>query len=490
MRRLRPQALRSPLTGRGKSLVRALGVAALTLALMAPATAKSPINLDVETYTLPNGLTVILNHDSRLPQVAVEVRYLVGSAHERKGRSGFAHLFEHLMFQGSKNHDKEYFEPFEPIGAKVNGTTNTDRTNYYEQVPSNYLELCLWMESDRMANLLPALTQAKLDNQRDVVKNERRQRYENTPYGLVWKFMHNHMYPEGHPYQHTTIGSHADLTAATLDDVKNFFSQYYAPKNAVLTIVGDFDRDKAKALIVQYFGSLAPGKRAPVPTAAMPKFSEAPQMVIDVDKKVKLPRIHFMWHTPALYKAGDAEMDLLAGVLSEGKTSRLYKPLVYEQKVAKDVQAFQVSRGMSSVFVVQATAAPGKSVDELHAAMLSAVKEALKTPPSADELDRVMNGYKKNFFQRFESNLSRATLLSTYYALAGTPDYFARDLQRYTDLTPSKVHEHTKRWLADTPHLRIDILPEPALPSAPAPAPTPAPAPGQPAPTTPSLGGN
>jgi zinc protease len=413
--------------------------------------------VDVSKYTLDNGLTVILSRDVRLPVVAIEVRYLVGSAHERKGRSGFAHLFEHLMFQGSQNFDDEYFAPFEPIGAAVNGTTNTERTNYYERVPSNYLETALWMESDRMAGLLEALTQKKLDNQRDVVKNERRQRYENTPYGMVWKYFANTLYPVGHPYQHTTIGSHADLTAATLDDVKAFFSQYYVPANAVITIVGDFDPAATKQMIRRYFGRMPAGKRAPTPKAEMPVLDKAVHLVETDD--VKLPRVYMAWHSPGLFAPGDAALDALASVLSDGKTSRLYKPLVYEQKIAKDVSAFQVSRGLSGFFVIVATAAPGKTADEVHAALKGALSDALATPPSADELNDTINAWKKSFFGRVESVLQRAQLLSNYEHLTGSPDYIAKDLARYTSLTAADVHAAATQWLVTKKALRIDIIP-------------------------------
>ncbi len=428
----------------------------LALLVVALFGAAEPPKIKVETWSLQNGLTVVMSHDARLPVVAVEVRYLVGSSHEVKGRSGFAHLFEHLMFQGSKNHDKEYFDPFEPIGGGANGTTNVDRTNYYERVPKNYLELALWMESDRMESLLPALTQKKLDNQRDVVKNERRQRYENRPYGMTWKFFHNSLFPEGHPYQHTTIGSHADLTAATLDDVKGFFRQYYVPSNAVVTIVGDYDRDEAMLLVERYFGHLPAGKRAPKPKAPIPTLAEN-QHITSTDN-VPLPRIHLAWHTPGLYIDGDASMDVYASVLTDGKTSRLYKPLVYDQKVAKDVSAYQVSMAMSGFFVVSATAAPGKTVAELEAALKAELAAAQKTPPTDDEMSRVLNGWRKSFFGRAESVISRATLLSTYYHLTGSADFIAGDLARYTKLTAKKVHDDATKWLAK-PYLRVDIVP-------------------------------
>ena len=430
---------------------------ALLLAFTGAAVAGEAPTVPVEQYTLDNGLTVILSHDDRLPVVAVEVRYLVGSAHEPQGRSGFAHLFEHLMFQGSKSFDDEYFKPFEPIGAAVNGTTNTDRTNYYERVPSNYLELALWMESDRMSGLLETLTQAKLDNQRDVVKNERRQRYENTPYGMVWKYLASDPHPQGHPYHHTTIGSHKDLEAASLDDVKGFFRQYYAPANAILTVAGDFDEDKTRDLIEKYFGALPAGERAAMPTAAIPVL-DGPKHRTSTDD-VKLPRIYLAWHSPAIFAEGDAALDVLSSILSDGKTSRLYLPLVYEQKVAKEVSAFQYSRALGSLYVVVVTGAPGVTVEALATATDKALADALATPPSQDELDRVLNGWKKSFYGQVESVLSRAQMLSNYAHLAGNPDYLAQDLARYTTLTPATVHQAAKQWLVPERRVRIDVVP-------------------------------
>ncbi len=428
----------------------------LLLLTSAAFAAAPPPEIPVETWTLDNGLTVLLSRDSRLPVVAVEVRYLVGSANEAKGKSGFAHLFEHLMFQGSGHYDHEYFKPFEPIGAQVNGTTNTDRTNYYERLPSNYLELALWMESDRMAHLLDALTQEKLDNQRDVVKNERRQRYETTPYGMVWKHMHERLFPPTHPYGHTTIGSHEDLTAASLDDVKAFFRQYYSPTNAVLTIVGDFEPDETKLLVERYFGWMPKGERAAAPKADPVSLAE--DQVLKTTDAVPLPRVYYAWHTPGLYAAGDSAMDILASVLTDGKTSRLYQPLVYEQKVAKDVSAFQVSMGLSGFFVIQATAAPGKTLEDLVPALDAALAKALGTPPTEDEMTRVVNGWRKSFYGRVEGVLSRAQLLSNYYHLTGDPNYVGKDLARYTELAPAAVHADAKKYLS-AHKLRLDVVP-------------------------------
>jgi zinc protease len=428
--------------------------------LLLTAAAPPPPHVPVETYRLDNGLTVILSRDTRLPVVATEVRYLVGSSYERAGRSGFAHLFEHLMFQGSQHMDDEYFKPFEPVGGEVNGTTNTDRTNFFERIPENYLQLALFMESDRMQYLLPAMTQAKLDNQRDVVKNERRQRYENAPYGMVWIYLHDMMYPETHPYHHTPIGSHEDLTAASLDDVKGFFAQYYVPANAILTISGDFDAEQAKKWVAAYFGSIPAGERAKQPEPPMPQMTSVVKRS-EVDPKVSLPRIYLAWHSPPFLKPGDAAMDVLATILTDGKTSRLYKPLVYEKKVAKDVAAFQMSMELGSLFVVQVTAAPGKSVDELWTALDQSLKEALATPPTDDELTRAVNGWRKSFYGRVESVLSRAQMLSTYFDITGQADYLAEDLNRYTSLTPAAIHAEAQKWLRPDAYGRLDIVPAP-----------------------------
>ncbi|MEE2787465.1 MAG: pitrilysin family protein [Myxococcota bacterium] len=419
--------------------------------------AKAALKIDVEQYRLSNGLTVLLNRDDRLPVVAVEIRYLVGAANERPGRSGFAHLFEHLMFQGSANFNDEYFKPLTPIGAAVNGTTNNDRTNYYERVPKEYLELALWLESDRMENLLPALSLKKLNNQREVVKNERRQSYEDRPYGTVWLRLFHNLFPKGHPYDHTTIGSHEDLTAASLDDVKAFFKQYYVPANAVVTIVGDFEPTQAKALVKKYFGHMPAGQRAAKPQAK-PVVLAADVHVTEEDE-VKLPRVHYAWHSPALYAKGDAALDILSTVLADGKSSRLYKPLVYDQKVAKDVTAFQVSLGLSGFYVIQATAAPGKTLETLVTALNKAIDDALKTPPTNTEMQRALNGWKKSFYGRVESVLTRAQLLSNYYHLAGTANFLTNDLNRYMKLTANDVSTAAKTWLSRH-KVRVDIVPK------------------------------
>jgi zinc protease len=429
----------------------------LVLGMALDAAASTP-KLPVEQYQLENGLTVLLSEDHALPVVSIEVLYLVGSAYERPGRTGFAHLFEHLMFQGSEHYDHEYFKPYEPIGGQVNGTTSRDRTNFFEVVPSNYLSTPLWMESDRMQSLLPALTQAKLDNQREVVKNERRQRNENAPYGMAQVYLGEMLYPPGHPYRHTPIGSHEDLTAATLDDVKEFFKTYYVPANATLALVGDFESAAVKRSIQQYFGPIAAGARAPRPVAAVPPPTPVHWQKTD---DVPLPRIYLAWHTPALFAPGDAELDLLSSVFSSGKTSRLYYPLVYDKKIAKAVEAYQVSQQLSSYYIVEATAAPGQSVDALYAELTKALTKALEAPPTADELERAVSAYKKQFYSRIEAVQSRASTLASYFQHTGRADYLGQDLARYVDATPERVHAAARQHLRLDQAVRLDIVPGP-----------------------------
>lgn len=327
-----------------------------------------------------------------------------------------------------------------------------------------------------MQSLLGALTQDKLDNQREVVKNERRQRYENAPYGMAQWYLSELLYPPGHPYRHTPIGSHADLSAATLDDVKAFFQQYYVPANAALTVVGDFQSAGIKPLIERFFGSIPGGQRAERPVAPVPPpHAEHWQKSDDVP----LPRIFLAWHTPALFAPGDAELDLWSSVLSAGKTSRLYFPLVYDRKIAKDVDAYQVSQQLSSYYVIEATAAPGQSVDALYAELSKAVSKALETPPTASELERAISAYKKQFYGRIEAVQSRASTISGYFQATGRGDYLAEDLARYTSASAERVHSTARQYLDLSQAVRLDILPgkkevapEGGAPTSPSPAST------------------
>ena len=323
-----------------------------------------------EKYTLPNGLEVILSEDHRLPLVAVNLWYHVGPANEDPGRTGFAHLFEHMMFQGSKHVPGDtHFQLARraPARSDVNGTTDFDRTNYFETMPANQLELALWLESDRMGYLLDQVDQANLSNQQDVVRNERRQSVENQPYGIVEEALFHQLFPKEHPYYASVIGSHADIQAAKLDDVKNFFKLYYAPNNASLAIVGDIDKAATKALVEKYFGTLKQGQPVPKPSVQTPPITAERRAV--VQDRVELPRVYMAWLTPPIFKPGDADADIAATALGGGQSSRLYKKLVYEKQIAQDVSAAQYSLMLGSVFQITATARPGHTAEELEKAI-------------------------------------------------------------------------------------------------------------------------
>ena len=394
----------------------------------------SALTIAHEMYTLDNGLKVILSEDHATPYAHVEVWYQVGSKDERKGRSGFAHLFEHLMFQGSENADGEYFAPLQAYGAEINGTTNRDRTNYFEKVPSHVLERALWMEADRMGNLLPALTQEKLDNQREVVRNERRQNYEMRPYAIAQKAISEAIYPEGHPYRHLTIGSHEDLQAATLDDVKAFFNEWYGPNNATLVVVGDFDTAQTKAWIQDFFGKI-PAIKAGKEIREM-AMKPQPASTIVLEDRVSLPRVYLSWPSAPFFKSGDAALDVLSSVLTSGPQSRLYKALVVEQKLASDVYAGQWSSLLGSTYNIIATAAPGVNPETLSAAIQTELQR-IKTeaPIDQDEFERALNGWKKSYYGRLETVNGRASTLQLYNYYLGTPDGLSTDLGRYTSLS-------------------------------------------------------
>ena len=325
--------------------------------------------LQFEKYTLPNGLEVILSQKRGLPMVAVNLWYHVGPANEEQGRTGFAHLFEHMMFQSSKHVPPDsHFRLLEAAGASdLNGTTDYDRTNYFETVPSNQLELALWLESDRMGYLLDKVDQAALSNQQDVVRNERRQSVENQPYGLAEEALVQTLFPTGHPYYGNVIGSHEDIQAAKLDDVKSFFRQYYAPNNASLAIVGDFEPAQTKTLVEKYFGTLKRGPAVPPIKAETPKITAERRKVVTA--RVELPRVYMAWLTSPIFKPGDADADIAATILGGGRSSRLYKKLVYEKQIAQNVSAQQYSLMLGSIFQIEATARPGHTAEELEKAI-------------------------------------------------------------------------------------------------------------------------
>jgi zinc protease len=422
------------------------------------------ISVPVATFTLPNGLRVILHQDRSVPQVAVNVWYHVGSAHERPGRTGFAHLFEHLMFEGSGHVAEGQFDSLlEAAGGTNNGSTTNDRTNYYETVPSNALDLALFLESDRMGYLLDVVTPSLVDSQRDVVKNERRQRYENTPYGMAYVRLSELMYPKTHPYHWPVIGYMDDLSAATHEDVVDFFKTYYAPANASLVIAGDIDLVEARKKVEYWFSDVAPGP--PVEPLVVPSFELPGRIVESMTDRVQLPRLYLAWPTPALYAPGDADLDVLSGVLAQGKNARLYKRLVYDLQVAQDVSAAQYSSRHGSIYLITVTARPSEGSP---AAILETLKGYIDeelarlrtTPPDAREVERVRNRLQTSFFSIMETVESKADQLNAYFAATGDPDYFAEDLVRFDRVTAAHVSEAVRRWLPIDRRVELAVLPD------------------------------
>ncbi len=419
----------------------------------------SSISIPFAKQTLANGLEVVVHEDHHVPIVAVNVWYHVGSKNERPGRTGFAHLFEHLMFEGSQHHDSGYFPPLQQAGALLNGSTNTDRTNYWEVVPTSALDLALWMESDRMGYLLPALTPEKFRNQRDVVLNERRQNYENRPYGLAVMASMAALYPPDHPYHWLTIGAVADLEAATLDDVQAFFRRYYHPANASLTIAGDIETVAAFALAEQYFGELPAG---PVPERpAAPAAIDGERRLL-LEDRVELPRLYISWHSPAMFAPGDADLDLVADLLGNGKTSRLYRRLVYDRRVATDIGAFQNSRELTSFFQVVVTAAPGRTLGEIESAVSEEIARLAQEGPSATEVERGTAQAEAHFVYRLQTVGGfggKSDQLNAYNVFIGDPAYFNRDLERFRSADARSLQRATQTWLASPDRVVLSVVP-------------------------------
>lgn len=407
----------------------------------ASAPARKWPNVSFQEYKLKNGLQVILSEDHTLPLVSVNIWYHVGPANEKAGRTGFAHLFEHMMFEGSLHiGTKAHFSYLEAAGAtEINGTTNLDRTNYFETLPSNQLELALWLESDRMAYLPGKLDIQNLANQRDVVRNERRQSTENAPYGLVEEGLYHLLFPNDHPYYPEVIGSHADVEAAKLEDVREFFHQYYTPNNATLAIAGDFDKDKIKALIEKYFGTIPQGP--PIPKIATSTPAITSQRRATITDEVELPRVYFGWIIPPVFKPGDAESDLLSVILAGGKSSRLYKSLVYEKEIAQDVSANIEEAQLGSIFELQVTAKPGVKPADLEKAVDTEMDKLRKEGPTAAEVDRARNVTETSLVRDLQRTNGVANRLNYYNQYAGTPDYFSKDLARYDVVTPAAIKQ-------------------------------------------------
>ena len=417
------------------------------------------VDIPYLTHTLSNGLDVVVHEDRHIPMVAVSVWYHVGSRHEQPGRTGFAHLFEHLMFKGSAHHPNGYFEALQEAGGLVNGSTNTDRTNYWEVVPSQSLELALWMESDRMGHLLPALSEAKFATEREVVLNERRQNYENRPYGLSSVALAEALFPERHPYRWVTIGAPADLVASHVDDARAFFHAFYHPGNASIAIAGDVDAAEAIGLVERYFGDLPRGPSVVHPQRDVRLAADARLVLED---RVELPRLSLAWHTPEMFHDDDAAMDIAADVLANGKTSRLYRSLVYNTRLAADVSAMQASREMSSVFHVVATAVPGTALAELDDVVTGALEELAASGPTTDELERATARAEAQFVYRVQTIGGfggKSDQLNTYNVFTGSPGYMQADRDRYARATAPSVAEAARRWLRAAPRVALSVVP-------------------------------
>jgi zinc protease len=440
-----------------------------------PASTADIPRLLFEKYTLPNGLEVILSQNTRLPMVSVNLWYHVGPVNEEPGRTGFAHLFEHMMFQSSKHVPEDsHIRLLEAAGASdLNGTTSHDRTNYFETVPANQFELALWLESDRMGYLLEKIDQAALSNQQDVVRNERRQRVENRPYGVAEEALIQTLFPPGHPYYGDVIGSHEDIQAVKLDDVNRFFRQYYAPNNASLAIVGDFEPAQAKALIEKYFGTLKRGPAVPPVETETPPITAERRRVIT--ERVELPRVYMAWLSPPIFEPGDADADIVAGILGSGRSSRLYRSLVYEKQIAQDVSVYQQSLTLGSIFQIQATARPGHTAEELEQAIeaeLVALKAQRPAPREVERSRNTIETYMIGGLERLGGFGGVSDRLNSYNHYLGTPDYFEEDIQRYRAVTPASAQAFARDYLTQSGRVVLHVLPgDPDAPPAPEPTP-------------------
>ena len=417
------------------------------------------ISIDFTKVTLSNGLDVILSPDRSLPVTAVNVWYHVGSKNEERGKTGFAHLFEHVMFEGSKNHDASYFEPLQKVGANLNGSTTPDRTNYWENVPSNHLDLALWLESDRMGYLLEVLTDRKLDVQRDVVKNERRQNYENRPYGIAPMLLQPALFPAPHPYNWTTIGSPEDLDNASLEDVKSFFQTFYTPNNASLAIVGDFYVDEALSKVERYFGDIPSGQEV-IRTGRMDTTLTGAVDMATHDR-VQLPRLYLVWPTVPGFTSDQPAMDLLGSILGDGRSSRLYRSLVYDARSAREIRVYHHSQEIAGEFMVQATANPGHTLEELEREVHRQIEDISSGGVSENELERAKNRVQASHvfqLERFGGFGGRADQLNYYNIMAGDPGFINEDMDRYAAVTLDDV-TRVAGMLADA-RVRLAIQPE------------------------------
>ena len=449
--------------------MRAAAIFLLAVALPASLLAQTPaspppLQIPYIQFTLPNGLHVILHEDHTVPLAYVNVLYDVGSAREVPGRTGFAHLFEHLMFMGSGHAKYGVFDQsLQAAGGTNNASTSNDVTNYWIMVPSSALDLALFLESDRMGYLLDSMTSQILDAQRDVVKNERRERVENTPYGSAFVALEEMLYPKGHPYHWPVIGYMEDLTAAGYDDVTAFFKKYYAPSNASLIVAGDIEPVATRKLVEKWFSDVKTGP-APEPMT-IPGVALTGVQKRTITDRVELPRIHLAWLTPRHFEPGDSALDVAANVLSGGKNSRLFKRLVYDMQIAQDVSAFQISRNLSSYFLIEATPRPGHNVEELQKAIDEELAKLRSEAPSAHEVQRAINQYEASFYDGLERlgghHGGKADQMNAYYLKTGDPDWFNEDLARYRSLSPSDIRAAVEAFLPPDRRVELTVMPDP-----------------------------
>ena len=429
-----------------------------TLGQVKSSSGADSIKIPFESYKLPNGLTVILSIDRAIPTVAVDIWYHVGSKNEVPGRTGFAHLFEHVMFTGSGHvpyglHDKLT----EGVGGNNNGSTTNDRTNYFEIVPSNYLESALWLEADRMGYLLDTLDIAKLNAQRDVVKNERRQSYDNQPYGRVGEIFAAAMYPKAHPYSWPVIGSMEDLSAASENDVKDFFRLYYAPNNATLAVVGDFDPAQVKAWIAKYFSDLPQGKPLQRPSVPLGKLDSSKRLVYE--DRVQVPRLYIEWPTVGVKHDDDYALDVLGAILSGPRTARLTKALVYDSQIAANVAAFQGSNEDVGEFRVIVTPRPGHTLTEIEDAVDAVLQKFISEGPTAEEMQKATSGAELSFLRGLESNLGKANQLIDGAVFHGDPGHFKTDYQKTLAVTAADVKRVANTYLT-RPRVVLSVVPK------------------------------
>ncbi|NOY26034.1 MAG: insulinase family protein [Oligoflexia bacterium] len=419
-------------------------------------------NIPYTEYHLDNGLQVLLVEDHRLPLVSLETWYHVGAKNEVPGRTGFAHLFEHIMFQGARDIPEDtWFPMLEGVGASmVNGTTDFDRTNYFETLPSNQIALALWMESDRMGFLLDTLTQARLDNQRDVVRKERQQSTENVPYGIAEERFFKLLFPAPHPYNGVVIGSHHDLEAATLDDVKSFFSTYYAPNNATLVIVGDIDADATMALVHKYYDDIPRHADKPVlDVKTEPITSQRRESLTD---HVQLPKVYLGWVTSPDFQPGDAELTLAASVLGDGKSSRLYTELVDKQQIAQSVTCYQYPLDLGSVFAIEVLGKPGEDPQKLEDAAWAVVQKLEADAPTDAELSRALHTWQASTLRGLESLGGfggKADVLNYYNQHTGDPGYLPKDIARMEAVTADSMKQVLNQQIRQDDRVVVQVTP-------------------------------